>query len=47
MYRTWLPFFVLLMDNDEDGLRGFEMQDADGYILYFGRLQKDKRYLLL
>ena len=20
-----------------DGLRGFEVQDADGYVLYFGR----------
>lgn len=34
-----VSFFVPLMDNDEDGLRGFEIQDADGYILYFGRLQ--------
>ena len=22
----------------EDGLRGFEIEDADGYNLYFGRL---------
>jgi len=28
----WRP----LGDND-DGLRGFEVQDADGYVLYFGR----------
>lgn len=34
-----VPFFVPLMDNDEDGLRGFEIQDADGYVLYFGRLK--------
>lgn len=23
--------------NDEDNLRGFELQDADGYVLFFGR----------
>ncbi len=28
-------FFQPLQDND-DGLRGFEVEDADGYILYFG-----------
>lgn len=33
-------FFVPLMDNTEDGLRGFEIQDADGYILFFGRTLK-------
>jgi catechol 2,3-dioxygenase-like lactoylglutathione lyase family enzyme len=31
-------FFQPLNDND-DGLRGFEIEDADGYILYFGRLR--------
>lgn len=25
---------------NEDGLRGFEVKDADGYILYFGHPQK-------
>ena len=30
-------FFTPLMDNDDDGLRGFEVTDADGYVLYFGR----------
>ena len=30
-------FFQPLMDNDDDGLRGFEVTDADGYVLYFGR----------
>jgi hypothetical protein len=25
-----------LMD-DDDGLRGFELKDADGYVLFFGR----------
>ena len=29
-------FFQPLKD-DEDGLRGFEVQDADGYVLFFGR----------
>ena len=24
-------------DEDGDGLRGFEVQDADGYVLFFGR----------
>ena len=31
-----VEFFQPLMDND-DGLRGFEVKDADGYVLYFGR----------
>ncbi len=31
-----VAFFQPLMDND-DGLRGFEVTDADGYVLYFGR----------
>jgi catechol 2,3-dioxygenase-like lactoylglutathione lyase family enzyme len=29
-------FFEPLQDTD-DGLRGFEIQDADGYVLFFGR----------
>ena len=33
-----LDFFQPLMDND-DGLRGFEVRDADGYVLFFGRPQ--------
>jgi catechol 2,3-dioxygenase-like lactoylglutathione lyase family enzyme len=33
-----VEFFQPLKD-DEDGLRGFEVKDADGYILYFGRVQ--------
>ncbi len=32
-----VKFFQPLGNND-DGLRGFEVQDADGYVLYFGRL---------
>jgi len=31
-----VEFFVPLMNND-DNLRGFEVKDADGYLLYFGR----------
>ena len=31
-----VEFYKPLKD-DEDGLRGFEVQDADGYILFFGR----------
>jgi Glyoxalase/Bleomycin resistance protein/Dioxygenase superfamily. len=30
-------FFHPLSDNEDDGLRGFEVQDADGYVLFFGR----------
>ena len=33
-----VEFFQPLKDND-DGLRGFEIQDADGYMLFFGRPQ--------
>jgi hypothetical protein len=29
-------FFQPLSDT-EDGLRGFELKDADGYVLFFGR----------
>jgi len=25
------------IQNDDDGLRGFEITDADGYVLFFGR----------
>ena len=25
------------LKDTEDGLRGFELQDADGYVLFFGR----------
>ena len=31
-----LEFFEPLQDTS-DGLRGFELQDADGYVLFFGR----------
>jgi catechol 2,3-dioxygenase-like lactoylglutathione lyase family enzyme len=33
-----VDFFQPLQNND-DGLRGFEVKDADGYMLYFGRPQ--------
>src|SRR4051794_21621706 len=31
-----VTFSKLLQDTD-DGLRGFELEDADGYVLFFGR----------
>jgi catechol 2,3-dioxygenase-like lactoylglutathione lyase family enzyme len=31
-----VEFFRPLHD-DDDGLRGFELKDADGYVLFFGR----------
>jgi catechol 2,3-dioxygenase-like lactoylglutathione lyase family enzyme len=31
-----VEFFVPLKDT-HDGLRGFELKDADGYVLFFGR----------
>ena len=35
-----VEFFTPLKDNySDDGLRGFEVKDADGYILFFGRTQ--------
>ena len=33
-----VEFFQPLKD-DDDGLRGFEVKDADGYLLFFGRPQ--------
>ena len=34
-----VEFFTTLKDNEDgnDGLRGFELKDVDGYILFFGR----------
>lgn len=29
--------FYRPLQDDDDGLRGFELQDADGYVLFFGR----------
>jgi catechol 2,3-dioxygenase-like lactoylglutathione lyase family enzyme len=34
-----LEFFEPLQDTT-DGLRGFELQDADGYVLFFGRSRR-------
>jgi len=36
-----VEFFKTIKDSEEgdDGLRGFEIKDADGYILFFGRPQ--------
>lgn len=34
-----VEFFQPITNND-DGLRGFEVKDADGYLLYFGRPDK-------
>ena len=34
-----VEFFTPLSNND-DNLRGFEIKDADGYLLYFGRPNK-------
>lgn len=34
--RRGVEFASPLMDND-DGLRGFEVNDIDGYVLFFGR----------
>ena len=34
-----VEFFISLRDT-EDGLRGFELKDADGYLLFFGRPRK-------
>ncbi len=35
-------FSVPLMDT-HDGLRGFEVKDVDGYVLFFGRPREDSR----
>ena len=34
-----VEFFKTIKDSEDgdDGLRGFEVKDADGYILFFGR----------
>jgi catechol 2,3-dioxygenase-like lactoylglutathione lyase family enzyme len=36
-YRTAALSFHQPIKDDEDGLRGFEITDADGYVLFFGR----------
>lgn len=40
-----VEFFLPLQDND-DGLRGFEIKDADGYLLYFGCPRRIISYLV-
>src|SRR6186713_2819747 len=34
-----VEFFQPIKEDGDDGLRGFEIKDADGYILFFGRTQ--------
>jgi catechol 2,3-dioxygenase-like lactoylglutathione lyase family enzyme len=36
-YRSRGISFHKPLRDDEDGLRGFEVADADGYVLFFGR----------
>jgi catechol 2,3-dioxygenase-like lactoylglutathione lyase family enzyme len=35
-----VDFFSPISDEGDDGLRGFEIQDIDGYVLFFGRPDK-------
>jgi hypothetical protein len=37
-----VEFFRAVQD-DDDGLRGFELKDADGYMLFFGRPVREGR----
>ncbi|HTI12065.1 MAG TPA: VOC family protein [Puia sp.] len=36
-YRSGGVAFRQPIQDDDDGLRGFEVMDADGYVLFFGR----------
>ena len=36
-YSSEGVIFYQSIRDDEDGLRGFEIKDADGYVLFFGR----------
>jgi catechol 2,3-dioxygenase-like lactoylglutathione lyase family enzyme len=36
-YRAGGISFHQPLKDDDDGLRGFEVEDADGYVLFFGR----------
>jgi len=36
-YNSRGVIFHQPLRNDDDGLRGFEVADADGYVLFFGR----------
>jgi catechol 2,3-dioxygenase-like lactoylglutathione lyase family enzyme len=35
--KRGVVFFQTVREDGDDGLRGFELQDTDGYILFFGR----------
>ncbi|MGI9405126.1 MAG: VOC family protein [Hyphomicrobiaceae bacterium] len=37
-----VTFHKPLADNSEDGLRGFEIADPDGYVCYFGRPTEER-----
>jgi catechol 2,3-dioxygenase-like lactoylglutathione lyase family enzyme len=39
-YKSRGIAFYSKLDVNSDNLRGFELQDADGYVLYFGRIAK-------
>jgi len=34
--------FARPLGDDDDGLRGFELRDADGYVLFFGRPRHER-----
>jgi catechol 2,3-dioxygenase-like lactoylglutathione lyase family enzyme len=34
------------LKDDDDGLRGFELKDTDGYVLFFGRPRHDRQSML-
>jgi catechol 2,3-dioxygenase-like lactoylglutathione lyase family enzyme len=36
-YQSGGVAFRQSLQDDNDGLRGFELEDADGYVLFFGR----------
>lgn len=35
--------FSLPLEDTHDGLRGFELKDADGYVLFFGRPRENSK----
>jgi catechol 2,3-dioxygenase-like lactoylglutathione lyase family enzyme len=36
-FASWGVIFSVPLKDTDDGLRGFELKDADGYVLFFGR----------
>jgi hypothetical protein len=38
-YQSAGVTFRRAISDDDDGLRGFEVADGDGYVLFFGRLK--------